>query len=237
MLASDLDKSWYLIIILAHTKSMERLSAPLLCLTLQHVIDQPDVAEELLREYPQIERCVPLALKEVFDMPTIPDTVMTFKYVRALWHQLPELQDIKDKYLASAREGLIYLLPYIIPHPDIYTISEAVWAAIEGRQLDTIKYLLSLIVPNKRSLHIIRSSLTAAGGYGFTEAMKYILSWMASNYSPEQINDAISHHVLLELEVNRLNVQFGATPGNIDAITSAQTFLSSVLNHPEKWKR
>ena len=214
---------------------MERLSTPLLCLTLQHVIDQPDAVEGLLREYPQIERCIPLTLKEVFSMPTIPDALTTSKYVLALWYMLPKIQDTKRKYLAAAEAGLVYLLPYIDPHPHVlYTIQEAMWAAIKGRQLETLKYLLSLIVPNTTSFPIVQGSLTVAGRNGDIDAVKYILLWMSSNYSPEQVNTAISH-VLIELTNAKWLVQMGIH-GNVDAITAAEIFLSSMLNHPEKWK-
>lgn len=148
---------------------MEKLPDVLVCLTLQHIIDKRNAVEVLLSERTDaVEKCLPVALKEVFSMPTIPDSSITLKYLTALW-----TGDYScNSYIDAARQGLIYLLPFINPSPNDLWARRALLAAAAGGQLDVVKYLLNGQLHNE----IPDSLLTSAAISNSLDTLNYVLS-------------------------------------------------------------
>ena len=111
---------------------LSKLPRSLICLTLSHSVDDPDVVEKYLEEYPEeTEGCLPIALRDMLisrgetlpfaeKLPPmkIPTSGELAQYLTLIWSELP-----KQKYwsespwrntLLSAARHAPYLLPYFI---------------------------------------------------------------------------------------------------------------------------
>jgi hypothetical protein len=126
---------------------MEQLPRGLVCITLEHVIDDVDAVEALLAQDQKYENCIPLALKDVFHLQRIPDARLTLIMLRILW---PTDMPRYDRLYLAAGEGLTSLVAHILEgsselQEDTHTVSVALDEAAGGRHNDTIKLILSYI--------------------------------------------------------------------------------------------
>lgn len=111
----------------------------------------------LMRSRDYCEKCLPVALKEALNMPTIPNAATTLKYLKALWY-LPALGDIFSKYAYAATNGLLYLLDYIDPVPSIWVAEHGLYEAVLNKHLDIVSHLLNISVRNEYDQKITLSS-------------------------------------------------------------------------------
>jgi hypothetical protein len=174
---------------------MERLPTALICVNAQYVIDDPDAIEVLLREDPSIEKCLPLALKEAFNIATIPNTNTMLESLLILWRDIPEEKDRDDIYTDAASKGLTYLLSYIIANPNQHLAWTALTWAIKYGHIDTIQFLIN---------GPLRSILTAWGAPGdLLDMLKRAISNMQlatiiyfinliRNIAPDELSDILS---------------------------------------------
>ena len=140
----------------------------LVCLTVQHIMDDPDAVEGLIREYnvDEIMRCMPLALKEVLNMPTVPDVRTLHDYLYEMWRPFTETEVLNARrilservyksgaisgiysdgtrlarYRSATKKGLVYLLPFINSDPDCAEVDHILGFAIYAQQLNVVDYI------------------------------------------------------------------------------------------------
>lgn len=136
------------------------LPSRLICLTIRHVINDPDAVEGLLAENSNATACLPAALKEAFNMPTVPDASATYKYLRTLWDAtfMSNTTDLDakrlaaegtapflsmhDAYTKAASNGATYLLDYVTTTPDQQMVYFAMVHAASTNEVGTLMYLL-----------------------------------------------------------------------------------------------
>ena len=98
---------------------MEALPQTLQCLTIQHSINDPNVIEYFLRENPvSAEKCIPIAFREVFVIPTIQFGAPAWVDSRTLLDHLIFLWSIlnksDEKLSAAVENGVYYFIPALI---------------------------------------------------------------------------------------------------------------------------
>ena len=130
------------------------LPRPLLCLTLANVINDIDVVEHYLSEYPDdAEYCIPIALRTALESSVltwlgvtplkISSPSVLYKYLLILW----EPKTLLSKLNNAASAGTTYLLPYLMNQVtpiDGYVLQ----AAAHSGSSDSVRYLLKTLPPS-----------------------------------------------------------------------------------------
>jgi hypothetical protein len=115
---------------------MSELPRSLKCLTLAHVLDDPDAVEGLLAQDPDTESCIPIALRtmlETDELPPVPyfSAEQLLKYLNLLWAStlvratsttVPSYRryitvhntELDMKFNNAIIENLIYLVAYYL---------------------------------------------------------------------------------------------------------------------------
>ena len=138
-----MNKMNYNIIVI--NQRMDILPKSLLCLTLEHSLDDPGTVERWLSEYPEMEECIPIALRhvlEVSDLPPVPffSSAELLEHLLMLWGS----DGLDDKLVDAANNGLTYLVAHFLMRgADIHVYGDNAlrWAAQNGHTA-TVKLLL-----------------------------------------------------------------------------------------------
>ena len=124
---------------------MSFLPRNLICLTLAHNINDANAIERWIGEYPEVDTCIPIALRSVLetsDLPPVPffSTSKLLQHLRIMWKNAP----INNKLIEAVTDGFIYLVVYFLNNgADIHAFNnQALNSAVNENHIDIIKLLL-----------------------------------------------------------------------------------------------
>jgi ankyrin repeat protein len=152
------------------------LPRSLFCLTLAHSIDDKDVVEQLLTDFPEeTTQCLPIALRTVLEVDYLPPVPFfsdreLLRYLSLLWSD----QTLNRKLFGVASNSLIYLVAYYLDREtDIHANhDDALILAATYGHTDTV----GLLLDRKADIHSADDgALRWAAYYGHTETVKLLL--------------------------------------------------------------
>lgn len=188
------------------------LPSSLFCIELAYSLDDRDVVERYLTEYPkETENCIHIALRQILDISHFFSKDELLKYLTPLWQN----GDITDKLFTVANRGLVYLIPYFLNQgADIHAGNDqALRDASWNGHTETVKILLDrkadihagndqalrnaainghtdvvkLLLDRKADIHTDHDyALRVAAMYGHTETVQLLLS---RNANPPVLDD------------------------------------------------
>jgi ankyrin repeat protein len=153
----------------------------LFCLTLSHSIDDRDVIERYLSEYPnETEACIPIALHHAFDIK-VPSPTETMEYLHVLWYDY----NLDERLIIAARRGLTDLIPYLLDKGATDIDSALCESACSGN-IATVRLLLE----RKADIHTDDDCTLSNAAYCCSiDVMNFLLT--QTNYSRDSLSDAI----------------------------------------------
>jgi ankyrin repeat protein len=216
------------------------LPRSLYCLTLAHSLDDRDVVEQLLTDFPEeTEHCIPIALRTMLTVEYLPP--VPFFSSRELLEYLPLLwnyETLDNKLSAAATEGLIYFVAYYLDRgANIHTFGEwpLITAAIDDHT-ETVKLLLD----RKADIHAYNDAvLGIAARHYHTETVKLLLDrnadihagndsalrWAAENGHTDTVKLLLDRKANIHA-INDYALRFAARNGHAETVNILRSYMN-----------
>jgi ankyrin repeat protein len=219
---------------------MTALPRNLFCLNLAYNIDDRDVVEQLLIEFPEeTEQCISIALRNMLTvdyLPIVPffSNQVLSSYLSMLWSD----QSPNDKLLDAADNGLIYLAAYYLDRGvDIHAHNDIAlrYAAYNGHT-ETVKLLLD----RKADIHAVDDwALGAAAEHGHTDTVillldrkadihadhDHALKWAARNGHTETVKLLLDRNADVHAE-HDWALRYAVKNGHIDTVKLLRSYMT-----------